>query len=353
MACSNSEPGADPVAPRLTGAVDGFLSSHRVPGASVAVIHDDVVSVAVAGLADIETAERVTSETAFRTASVMKMYLATIALALVERDQLALDDGVGRFALDLPVGLQDAHRFTVRQLLSHTTGLTQTFTHDEDRGHPLRLRDVLERVPPERACAPGRCWSYADGNYALVEAVIESATGESISTLFERYVVGPLGLRHTRLVTATDVGVRLPPQYALRSPVDAVPAGEEELFEVSLPQSTAVITTAPDAARFVRALFAGELLNSDTVQTMVDTSVMSSLPCLGWISPCQFEYGLGIFRYDLSGREFFGHDGGSGAIVVHEPSHDVAIALLTNGGEQDLGAFFSQVYATIETTQGG
>ena len=317
------------------------------------MIHDDVVSVAVAGLADIKTAERVTSETAFRVASVMKMYVATIALALVERDQLSLDDGVGRFALDLPEGLQDAHRFTVRQLLSHTTGLTQTLTRDEDRGHPLVLSDVLERVPPERACAPGGCWSYADGNYALVEAVIESATGESISSLFERYVVGPLELRHTRLVTATDVGVRLPQQYALRPPVDAVAPGEEDLFELSLPQSTGVITTAPDAARFVRALFAGEVLKTDTVETMVDTSVMKSLPCLGWISPCRFEYGLGIFRYELSGREFFGHDGGSGAIVVYEPSQDVAVALLTNGGEQDLGAFFSQVYAAIDTTEAG
>jgi hypothetical protein len=56
---------------------------------------------------------------------------------------------------------------------------------------------------------------------------------------------------------------------------------------------------------------------------------------------CRFEYGLGVFHYNLAGHELVGHDGSSGTIVVHARSRELTVAILTNGGEQDIGESFA------------
>ena len=74
---------------------------------------------------------------------------------------------------------------------------------------------------------------------------------------------------------------------------------------------------------------------------------MRDLPCA---ERCPFEYGLGVFHYDIGGRHFVGHDGSSGAIVVHERDDDLTVAILTNGGEQNIGAFLDAVLAALDDT---
>ena len=66
-----------------------------------------------AGLADLDTGERMTPSHRFRVASVMKPFVATVVLQLVDEGVLELD---GEAA---PV----AGGVTVRQLLNHTSGL--------------------------------------------------------------------------------------------------------------------------------------------------------------------------------------------------------------------------------------
>jgi CubicO group peptidase (beta-lactamase class C family) len=133
---------------RLQAAVDGFLESHLVPGASVAVIDRGELSEAVAGVADMDTGRAVTPSTRFRVASVTKMYFAAIVLRLVDDGDLALDAPIGDLTFDLPEPLAFAHALTLRELLSHTSGLTQTFTSDEDRHRSLTLADRLARIRP-------------------------------------------------------------------------------------------------------------------------------------------------------------------------------------------------------------
>jgi hypothetical protein len=59
-----------------------------------------------------------------------------------------------------------------------------------------------------------------------------------------------------------------------------------------------------------------------------------------------------VFHYNLAGHELVGHDGSSGTIVVDDQDRDLTIAILTNGGEQDIGAFLEAVINAIDEPDG-
>ena len=77
---------------RLQAAVDRFLATHTVPGASVAVIVDGRLTEVVSGVADVDAVRKVTTGTMFRIASVTKNYVAALALDLAEAGIVSLDD---------------------------------------------------------------------------------------------------------------------------------------------------------------------------------------------------------------------------------------------------------------------
>ncbi len=308
------------------------------------MIDDGAVISVTSGSTDLLGERAVVLDTPFRVASVSKLYVAALTLELAERGELSLDEPIGSQPLTLPPQLGFARRLTLRQLLTHTSGLGQTVTRDQDRGRVLSTSEQLARIPPP-ICKPSSCWSYADGNYVLVQVVIEAATKRSLSELLRVELLEPLGLRETVLVDAANVDTPLPSQYALVSDDSGRPIEPYRLFEQSLPEGATLLTTAKDAARFVDALFSGEVLGSESLTAMIDPSAMRDLPCP---RGCDSEYGLGVFRYLVAGHELVGHDGSSGAVVVHDRSRQLTVVILTNGGEQDIGRFLESILGAID-----
>lgn len=339
---ANADPSHEALQDRVQAAVDEFLASRLVPGVSVAVRAGSDHAVVVAGVADIDTDRPVTAETQFRLASVTKMYVAAIVLRLVQRGKLSLDDTVGRY-VTLPEGLEFAEGFRPRQLLSHTSGLAQTPVRDEDRGHPLSKIELLERMPPP-ACSPAECWNYGDANFVLVEMVLEARSGRSVAQLIRDELVAPLGLQHTAMVDPASADVKMPPQYAPVQAASGGPAEPRRLFQQAFPLTPTLLTTATDAATFTRALFTGDVLDPTSVAAMLDTAAMRDLPCP---AGCRFDYGLGVFHFDVAEHEFVGHDGGSGAVAVHDCDNDLTVAILTNGGDQDMRALLEAVLDAV------
>lgn len=80
---------------------------------------------------------------------------------------------------------------TLRQLLSHTSGLAQTFASDPE------IDEALARIP-QPVCDQGRCWNYADGNCLVVGLVLEAATGMPLSAALKKHLLDPLGVAQTR-----------------------------------------------------------------------------------------------------------------------------------------------------------
>ncbi|WP_051797156.1 serine hydrolase domain-containing protein [Catenuloplanes japonicus] len=250
----------------------------------------------------------------FRIASARKAFLATVVL------QLAAE---GRLALDGPA--PDA-RFTIRQLLQHTTGLQDDMpdwsTPEEYLAHRFDVHTREEWIaraqarPP--AFAPGDGWLYSNAGYLLAAQAVERATGRSLRREITDRILRPLDLRGTT--------------FPGRSPY--LPSPHPRAFQdlggvmtdvtVQAPTDPdSIVSTADDLSRFFRALLGGELLPARWLAEMQRTVPVS--PDLEAVLP-GLRYGLGLMRRPLPGGGVrWGHDGGdAGFIIVTGVSSDGA-----------------------------
>ena len=308
------------------------------------------VVTAVSGFADLEHHRPIRVNDEFRLASITKNYVAALALDLDRDGVVELDARVGRWLPSLPDDLGFLRNVSMRQLLSHTTGLAQTFTDDRDRGRLLSKVAVLDRIPAP-VCKPRECWNYADGNYVVAGLVLQAATGTTLSKAIRTRFLLPHGLAHTHFIAPA---AREPlPSFVLQvDPVTFQPVQPHRLRRQLLPivlddAAGGMMASATDLARWADRLFIGHTIERDGVKQMLDTNLMRDLPCP---QGCPLPYGLGVFHYTIADHAFVGHDGSSGAIVVTDVRDGLTIAIVTNGGEQDIREFLVRVVHAVDGT---
>src|SRR5262245_34705273 len=121
----------------LLNRLQDCLARHRVPGASVAVLHDGEVITAAAGITNVTTGVALTEDTVMHIGSITKVFTATLAMQLVDEGKIDLDEPVVRYLPDLKLKDPEAlEQITVKMLLNHTSGIDgvclPTLGHDEE-----------------------------------------------------------------------------------------------------------------------------------------------------------------------------------------------------------------------------
>ena len=198
-----------------TGGIDAFVvESMRdalIPGLALAIVHDGaVIHLQGYGRAD-PAGTPVTPETPFLIASLSKPFTALAVMQLAEAGAIDLDrpvaDYLPGFALADPVL---SARITVRHLLDHTSGIptgaeSRVQTLHEPATPVAETVARMSRILP--AGAPGEAYRYANVNYMVLGAVIQSVSGLAYEDYLERHVFVPLGMRDSHLsLDATDGG---------------------------------------------------------------------------------------------------------------------------------------------------
>lgn len=290
------------------GALHAALSRYAEYGFSgvlLVEIGGERVLHAAYGWADRDAGRPMTTDVPFNIQSITKPVVASLALELVADGVLDLDDELGSMFPDLP----PAHRLvTLRQLLSHTSGLVRDFEgYRQDR--LLATREDALRIfasIPLRNGEPQ--FAYRNLNYAVVKAMIEQATGEDFRVLLERLVLEP---------AASDLAFDPPLDGA--TPYDgmpgdvtrAVPDLDEETYAGGTLWGTAEGLTHWEHFLDAGGLFSGAWL--DTMRT-----------------PVAGDYGLGWFVYP-QGMLYHGGDGsGFQSALVRYPRLDLYFVCLTN-----------------------
>jgi CubicO group peptidase (beta-lactamase class C family) len=101
--------------------IQSTMKSNMVPGVSIVVRRDGhVIKSQGYGYANRELQTRAITDTIDRSDSMGKQFTAAGILLLVEDGMLSLDDHLAKFS---PGGPPSWHRITVRQLLTHTSGM--------------------------------------------------------------------------------------------------------------------------------------------------------------------------------------------------------------------------------------
>jgi CubicO group peptidase (beta-lactamase class C family) len=135
------------------------------------------------------------SGAAFQIASVSKTFAAACALWLVDQGAISLDDPVHRWIGAPPASWSS---MTVRQLLTHTSGLCHWDGLGVDLCSAYKRADLIDRITSSQLLFdPGTRWSYSSPGFVLVAHIVETATGCPYRQVATDQLLSPLALSHT------------------------------------------------------------------------------------------------------------------------------------------------------------
>jgi beta-glucosidase-like glycosyl hydrolase/CubicO group peptidase (beta-lactamase class C family) len=309
------------------------MLNEAFPGAAVAVGRGDVIPTLEGhGYYTYERKKPVQTTSQYDVASLTKVVATTTAIMLLtERDSIALDAPVARYLPDFARNGKEG--VTVRQLLSHSSGLKPYLGPDERGPTPQALLDTVMAQPP--AYAPGTTSRYSGLNFIALMQIVETVTDRAFDTFCKEEIFDPLGMDQTRFYsTRRDAHWVVPT-------IDTT--GTEYRGSVHDPMARALdgvsgnaglFSTARDLARFAYMLThegridGRQFLQPETIETFTQKAdVPGSTRALGWDTKSPEGYSSAGDRFDVSS---FGHTGYTGTSLWIDPTQDLFVLLLAN-----------------------
>jgi D-alanyl-D-alanine carboxypeptidase len=296
-----------------------------------------------AGIASQDGQVPMTKDTPIYIASITKLYTATAIMRLYEKGALSLDDAMSRYLPEQLIrgvhvykGRDYSHEITVKQLLSHTSGIADYYTEKPKGGksffdffleEPQRRWTVDETIERARKdlrpkFQPGTDASYSDTNFQLLGRVIEAVTGKPLHTVYEDFIFRPLGLKHTWLIGRSE------PQL----PSSDAPA---DIFykDMNITKTRSngaywadggIVSTAEEMIIFLKALNEGRIISGDTLQLMHNWHQLQF--------PLQYGYGTMFFKLPwfitmvMKVPPLWGHSGSTGSFLYYSEDLNLYMA---------------------------
>ena len=310
-------------------AVDALMRDYdgRMPGASVLVLRDGRPLLRKGyGLADLEAGTPATPVTNYRLASVTKQFTAASVLLLAQDGRLSLEDPVKRWLPSLPAA---ADPITLRQLLSHTSGLVDYEDHvPADFAGQLHDADVLRILEGQDRTyfTPGSDYRYSNSGYALLALVVGRASGSDFATFLHERIFQPLDMAHT---VAHQDGVDTVAHRAF-----GYSAGENGRWtRTDQSQTSAVLgdggiySSIDDLARWNAALDDDRLLEARWRALLFSPATATTEPDVP-------HYGFG-WRLNGDSQWHSGESIGFRNVIVRWPGERLAVVVLSNRNEPE------------------
>lgn len=310
--------------------VNAELARQQIPGLALAVMKDGKLAKSAGyGLANVEDKVPVRPETVFRIASVGKQFIATGILLLVEDGKMTLDDRLGALLDDAPPTWAP---LTVRQLLSHTSGLVR-----ESPGYLPILRQpdinvIRAAYPLPLQFTPGEKYQYSNVGYFTLAEIIRRKGGQPWPEFIAARVFRPAQLDAT---ATTDQ----PP----RGPRATGYAGKEGKWTpvtdaLAVRPSGAFHSTVLDLAKWDR------VLDGDTV--LKPSSRKELWTRIRLNDGSTHDYGLGWAVTAKGGRDMIRHGGSQSGFrteYLRFPKERVTVIVLANADEAKPAVFAERV----------
>ena len=178
------------------------LPSTNEPGIQYVVVNSDsVVFKHSSGQADIKNKVALSSNHTMAAFSMTKTLTAIGVLQLLERDKIKLEDNISLY-VEHPYSTE----ITIRQLLSHTSGLPDPiplkWVHLAKNHITFNEKKALEKVlleNPKASSLPGEKYEYSNIGYWLLGGIIEKVSGLSYSEYISKNIFEPLHLSKSEI----------------------------------------------------------------------------------------------------------------------------------------------------------
>jgi CubicO group peptidase (beta-lactamase class C family) len=277
--------------------------------AAMVARHGKTVFFETYGVQDLETKTPVQKDSIFRIYSMSKPITGVALMMLYDEGKFTLDDPVEKYIPELaglkvaagdgpdgqPLVEEPHHKMTIRELASHTGGLTYgLFSRSQvdllyvqanmlDTNSTLhQMVTKLGKIPLWKQ--PGTAWQYsvsADVQGYLVEVL----SGKTFDQFLEERLFGPLGMKDTGFhVEAADAG-RLATLYVPNAEGKLVAQDDDRTKKPALfSGGGGMVSTATDYMRFAQMLLNGgeldgvRILKPETVKLMHTNQLPAAVP---------------------------------------------------------------------------
>ncbi|MCC6926736.1 serine hydrolase domain-containing protein [Novosphingobium sp.] len=253
----------------------------RLPCAVGMIVDADGVRFSQAlGVTDVDSQSPVSLDTPFQIASMTKALVSVAAMQLVEQGRLGLDSPIGEVLPDLadpqvltgfdaqgkPQLRAAARPITLRHLLTHTAGLGYFFIHPQVLQYfgavGMPAPGSLDSIRMPLMFDPGDSWEYSVA-IDWAGLAVEAATGRKLGDYMAEHLFAPLGMKGTAFLDTLPAGAA---QVHVRNEAGGLKVqpmfiGGGEYHN----GGGGLIGTAPDYARFVRAMLRGGELDGQRV----------------------------------------------------------------------------------------
>jgi len=193
-------------------AVRTILEQQNIPGASAVVIKNGAVTrTHVYGRTERGSCKTVRASTRFQAASVSKIAATVGALRLARDKGIGLDEDIrNRLNWTVPSAIR---KITLRQILSHSSGLSTSGYPGYRRGSPLpntleilngnsnRAGVVVNSSATTLVRGDRNTRKYSGGGFTLLQRLIEEETGQSFSSWMRTKVLTPIGMSESGFFT--------------------------------------------------------------------------------------------------------------------------------------------------------
>jgi len=273
----------------------------------------------------------------YQIASNSKQFTAMALMLLEDERKLSLDDHVGKY---IP-GITGGDRITIRQLLSHTSGLQDFWPQDysfQDMEQPTAPQHIVDKWAKKPLdFEPGTRWQYSNTGYVVAGMIAEKVSGQPLLTYLHRKVFDPLHM--TSVIDQDDTNTSAFPAGYKRNALGPVRVARQPgrgwLYAAGELSMNAADLAKWDIARMNRALIpASDWIEQEAPVIRADGRTNG--------------YGLGVFNHYARERHVIDHGGEAVGFLTQNtiyPDRKDAIIVFTNA---DFSGATSTLTAGIE-----
>lgn len=283
----------------IANALQPFIENHTLAGAVTLVASKDkVLSAGTVGYADIAAKKPMRPDSLFWIASMSKPVTAAALMILVDEGKVNVDDPVEKYLPEFKnqwmLAEQDkdhlllkrpSHPITVRNVLTHTSGLAAKSAMEQPTLDLLPLRDaVRSHTLAPLQFAPDSRYSYSNAGINTAGRIIEVVSGMPYETFLEKRIFKPLGMVDTTFWPDERQLGRLAKSY--KSNKDRQELEEVEITQLSYPLDSrkrypmpagGLFSTAGDMARFCQMVLGGGMLDGKRILSEAAVHQMTSV----------------------------------------------------------------------------
>jgi D-alanyl-D-alanine carboxypeptidase len=320
--------------PDLDAIAKKVVAREQVVGASVLVSRGGKVLLHKGyGYAELNLQVPAKDETVYHVVGPLMPFTGVAVMQLAEHGKLSLDADISTLISDFPL---QGHHVTVRELLSHTSGIVDYHylgdPIDGSSRQPKALDEVIALFAHRPwVNEPGTVWDWSISGFVLLVDIIERVSGQSFDEYMQQHIYGPAGMKSTSLCDDFSMTRGLSPGYR-RTADGHVQAAENDMaFNYDL----RYCSTVGDLQRGWTAVLDHKLIKAETL-TQMSTADGPTLK----MSPTdpEMHYGLALTLNHEDKHRSRGQHGsllGYAGAMYEFPEDQLTVIVLTNTENQN------------------